>query len=97
MDIIRITLMTFAEKLTARMGLGDELADVLNIVDGELRQEFGGERHYVSKTTEKALIESAAKKAAIRRAWANNEPAEIIAQRHGISRRYVYGVVRGEY
>lgn len=95
MDIIRHILVSVQARLLERLGLGDEVADVLNLVDRDVRQVWGGERAYIAKTPEAEVIGSARRDLAIRRAWKDGEPVQIIAERHGIHRSRVYQIVRG--
>jgi len=95
MDIIRHTLTLVAEKLADRL-LPDELADIFNLVDAEVRRDWGGERAYISKTCERDLMDSCRRNAQIRQAWKTGESIQIIADRHGIHRSTVYRIISGQ-
>lgn len=75
--------------------LPDEIADILNLADQDVRLDCGGERVYVSKTLESAIVSIERRNLAIRMAWRAHEPPQLIADRHGISRSMVYKIVRG--
>lgn len=96
MDIIRDILNRVQQSLLDGLGVSDQVADILNCVDREVRHEYGGERAYIAKTSESTVIESAQRNNAIRRAWKNGEPISLLSQRHGLSRRMIYKIVRGE-
>jgi hypothetical protein len=94
-DLIRDILTRVQDQLLQRLGVPDELIDILTVVDKEVRHEYGGERHYIAKTCEEDLAHAAQRNNAIRRSWKNNEPITLIAQRHGISRQRVWQIIRG--
>ncbi len=96
MDIIRDILTRVQEGLMARMGAPDEIIDLLTRVDRDVRIEYGGERTYIAKTCEADMICAAQRNNAIRRAWKSGEPVCLIAERHGLSRRNIYRIVRGD-
>lgn len=96
MDIIRDILVRVQESLMERMGLTEGVIDLLTVVDRDIRREYGGERPYIAKTCEADMICAARRNNAIRRAWKDGEPVCLIAERHGLSRRNVYRIVRGE-
>lgn len=96
MDIIRDILARVQEGLMDRIGLPDAVIDLLTVVDRDIRREYGGERPYIARTSEADLVASAKRNNAIRRAWKDGEPITILAQRHGLSRRMIYKIVRGE-
>ena len=97
MDIVRFILARVAELAAERMELGDAFADVLNIAEREVKRDYGGERVYISRTSEQEIIESASRNNAIRRAWETGEPTSLIAERHGLHPRTVRRIARGEY
>ena len=96
MDIIRDILIRVQEGLMERIGLPDSVVDLLTVVDRDVRREYGGERPYIARTSEADLAASVKRNNAIRRAWKDGEPIPILAQRHGLSRRMIYKIVRGE-
>lgn len=97
MDILRIYACRFLDLARARLGerLPDEIADILNLADADVRHECGGERLYVAKTCEQTVMNAARRDVAIRKAWKDNEPIPIIAARHGLSRRMIYKIIYG--
>ena len=98
MDLLRLYACRVLDRARERLGsqLPDDFADILNLADQDIRAENGGERHYLAKTLERELIETARRNVAIRQAWRANEPITVIASRHGLSRMMVYTIVRGE-
>ena len=97
MDIVRYILVRVAELAAERIELSDGFADVLNIAEREVKSEYGGERIYIARTSDKEVMQSASRNNAIRRAWKNGEPASLIAERHGLHPRTVRRIAHGEY
>ena len=94
-DLIRDILTRVQDRLMQRLGVPDELIDILTVVDKDIRHEYGGERHYIAKTCEADLAHAAKRDNTIRESWKNNEPVALIAQRHGITRQRVWQIIRG--
>lgn len=83
--------------------LPEQVADIISIfdvsfiyADKETREYGGGERHYLSRTTDEDIINNVRRNARIRQAWKMGESIQIIADRHGIHRSTVYRIISGQ-
>ena len=97
MDFVRYILVRVSELAAERLELSDAFADVLNLAEREVKQEYGGERIYITRTSDEEVMQSASRNNAIRRAWKTGEPTSLIAERHGLHPRTVRRIARGEY
>lgn len=93
MDIIRDIL----DRVAHCMGLDDSIRDILDLVEREVRRDWGGDRPYIAKVGETAALETAHRiahrNAQILRDWRNGERTALLARRYGISPRRVRQII----
>ena len=91
MDILQDIYDRLANQLADRIGLADEVRDVLCNV----RKDWGGERVYIASRAEDARIETSARNRAIIRAHKQGERIPLLARRYGISRQRIWKIING--
>jgi hypothetical protein len=86
-DVITILIERAKQRIAEAYGLPDEVADMLNLVANEVRQEIGGTRVTVPK-------HQAVDPDRVRRDYLANVDAGDITSRHGISRATMYRMLK---
>ncbi|WEN13691.1 Mor transcription activator family protein [Rhodanobacter sp. AS-Z3] len=77
-----------------RIGLHAKLpAKVAQAVEREVRDDWGGERHYIAKVGESGKAQLTERDKQIRDAYRQGEHIELLARRHGISVKRVQQIV----
>lgn len=95
MDILHDLRCRLAERLIARLGLADEVADLLGLVIDEVRADWAGERPYIAKSTEAARASMGARNRSIIREFKAGERVPYLARKYGISRQRVWDIIKG--
>lgn len=87
MDIVHEIIERAKRRIAEAYGLPDEVADLLGLVESEVKHDFGGEQVRIRQ----ARPDRDAKAAAVTQEYLRTDlPAEEIASRHGISRATMY-------
>ncbi|MEO7066264.1 MAG: Mor transcription activator family protein [Rhodanobacter sp.] len=71
-------------------------AKVAQAVEREVRDDWGGERHYVAKVGESGKAMMAERDQRIRAEYHQGEHVELLARRHGISVKRVQQIVAND-
>lgn len=85
-DIVHEILQRAMTRIAERYGLPDEVADIFNLIESEMKLEYGGQR----VTVHPPRPDPQKKAAAVARDYLADIPIEEISSRHGISRRTLY-------
>lgn len=88
-DFIKELLHRLAEAVQREGAFTDSVA---REIEQQIRQDWGGDRVYIAKVGEDAVLEMSRRNAAIMRDLNNGERVAFVARRHNISRRMVYKV-----
>jgi Mor family transcriptional regulator len=91
MDILQDIYDRLSNQLADRIGLADEVREVLCSV----RKEWAGERVYIAGRAEDARLETSARNRAIIRAHKQGERIPLLARRWGLSRQRVWKIING--
>lgn len=86
MDIVHELIERAKVRIAEKFGLPEEVADLLNLVEREVKHEYGGARVTVSRPDE--TVET--RVAQVTRDYLNNLDTRDITSRHGISRATMY-------
>jgi len=84
-----------ARLLDAAATLGTLTAEIIDQIEAEIRQEWGGERFYLPRTGEsdRLAAERDARNRAILRDWRNGERIELLSRRYGLTRKRIYEII----
>lgn len=85
-DIVHELIERAKVRIAEKFGLPEEVADLLNLVEREVKRDYGGERVTISRMD--APVE--AKAAKVTRDYLANLDTRDITSRHGISRATMY-------
>ena len=86
MDIVHELIERAKVRIAERFGLPEEVADLLNLVEREVKHDYGGERVTISRPDDPVE----AKAARVTRDYLSNLDTQDITSRHGISRATMY-------
>ena len=89
-DFVHDMIERIRIKIATAYGLPDEVADLLGMVETEIKHEFGGNQVYIQQSK----AELARKAEAVKRDYLADMPVDNIASRHGISRRQMYRLIK---
>jgi Mor family transcriptional regulator len=67
--------------------------DVLRVIEDEVRQDWGGERHYVAKIGEGGRAKIAARDCQIRAAYKSGLPEDFLSLRYNLTVRRIRQIV----
>lgn len=86
MDIVHELIERAKARIAEKFGLPDEVADLLNLLESEVKREHAGLRVTIAQP----LARSEEKAAAVTRDYLANLSEAAITERHGISRATLY-------
>ncbi len=89
-DIVHEIIARAKQRIAEAYGLPDEVADLLGMVEAEVKREFGGDELYIRKPER----DDARTREAVRRDYLANQPIESITARHGVSRATLYRYIK---
>lgn len=92
MDIIS----DYSSRIAAAMADGSFSPDRALRIAEEVRRDWGGERAYIAKIGDTAVLEITRRDIAIRRDYRNGERICFLARRWQLSRRRIYQIIFGE-
>lgn len=86
MDIVHELIERAKARIAEKFGLPDEVADILGLVENEVKRDYGGERVTIARPSDRPadLPER------VTRDYLNNLDTQDITSRHGISRATMY-------
>lgn len=90
-DIITDILARVEEVLPGRK----DARKYLDRIEADIRRDWGGDRPYIARAGESAILEMSKRNAAILRDHRAGERATYLARKYGISRKRVHEIVRG--
>jgi len=78
------------------LGITIETAGMVaaELLDG-IKQDYEGERVYISRSSEVARCQMSARNRSIIRDWKAGERAGLLARRYGVSRAQIYRIIGG--
>jgi transcriptional regulator of acetoin/glycerol metabolism len=85
-DIVHEMIERAKLRIAESFGLPEEVADLLNLIEHEIKREYGGAQMVVHRPR----ADTAAKVDKVRADYLSNVPVEEISSRHGISRATLY-------
>lgn len=92
MDIIS----DYSTRIAEAMAAGSFTPETAARIAEEVRRDWGGERAYIAKVGESAVLQITRRDIAIRREYRNGERICFLARRWQLSRRRIYQIIFGE-
>lgn len=88
-DIIRDII----DRVSDRLGLPDEMRDMLGLIERDVRRDWGGDRPYIAKAGESVKETVSRRNAALLLDYRAGERTSFLARKYGISRRRVRQII----
>ncbi len=89
-DIVHEIIARAKQRIAEAYGLPDEVADLLGLVEAEVKREFGGDELYIHRPER----DDARTREAVKLDYLANKPIKKITAEHGVSRATLYRYIK---